>query len=73
MHNSPGSQIAVSSPSLIMYSFVLSIGRPIGMVSKSLCGGQSKYVTSTVASVGPYRFVNRAPVLLPQMSLNFLT
>src|SRR5579883_2173800 len=43
----------------------------IGLQAPSV--GQSKYVTSTVASVGPYRLMSRAPVCPPQNRLNRLT
>src|SRR5262245_20604036 len=73
MHSSPASPIAVGRPSLIMDKRVLLIGRPIGIRSALLFLGQSKYVTSTVASVGPYRFVNLTAVSLPRISLNRVT
>src|SRR5689334_8609375 len=62
MHSSPGTPGGWGSPAgSRTYSRVLSIGRPIGtrVTGWSGSAGHSYQETSTVASVGPYRFTSR--------------
>ena len=47
---------------------MFAIGRPIGTIGRSLARSQSQNVTSSAASVGPYRLCNPASNLLRNSS-----